>query len=295
MSTQVTLLIGNNSYSVSSGTSFWRIEDTDLAFPPIRRLEEYGPLQHGTTDLGFRLNPRIITLRLKSAAQTTIGNLYTNRATLIDYFKPTNNTPIQVRYTLDNGNVRQIDCYTVAFKADERDRSGFVQTYTIALKANDPLFYDPVQRAVTWSTMGSGFAVPLAVPVAVGTGPAINDIYRINYSGTFPSYPIIVLTGPMNGPIVKNLVTGDKLDFTGFYLPGNYSITIDTRFGFKTVKDSNGVTQLGKLSRDSALGSFRLETDPNVPNNINSILIEAANVKTGAQAVMYYYSKYIGL
>jgi hypothetical protein len=78
--------------------------------PPIRRLSEQGPVQHGDTDLGFRLDARLFALTLRTAQNQTIAQLYDNRKQIINIFKPLSGLPVQLRYILPNGDIRQIDC-----------------------------------------------------------------------------------------------------------------------------------------------------------------------------------------
>lgn len=294
MSTTLLAIVGSNSYNLTDGSISWRILDDGLAMAPTRRLEERGPLQHGVTDLGFRLDPRIIHLTLKTQG-TTLADLYNRRKALINIFKPLTNTPVQLRYGLDNGDIRQIDCYTVGqMEMSEKDRQGFLQTLVLTLKAPDPLFYDPNQVVYTWNyrTTGSPFNVPLAVPVTVGAGPAINDNFSFTYQGNFASYPVITLRGPLANPYIVNQTTGDRLIFPNFNLPGGYSVTIDCRFGYKTITDSNGVNQIAGLSSDSNLATFKID------NGINSLLVgtevrDSTAPDTGAS--ISFFNRYMGI
>lgn len=296
MSTSVIVYTGSNSYNLTDGSLSWRIVDDGLAMAPIRRLEERGPLQHGVTDVGFRLDPRVFHLTLKTQG-STLAALYNNRAQLINIFKPMPSTPFSIRYVLDNGAIRQIDCnLNSEMKMDEKDREGFLQVCVLTFRAPDPCFYDPGQQNITWgNTVGSQLAVPLSVPLQISSNLAINQTYPLNYQGTFPAYPVITLKGPIKDPVIWNFTTGEKLSFAGYSVPGGFTYTIDTRYGYKTVYDQNGVNRLGQLSSDSNLATFHLEVDPLAPSGINGILIEGSGLNSNSSATLSYYTRYLGM
>ena len=318
MSTVVTALVGPNSYNLSDGTISWRILDDGLAMPGFHRLEERGPLQNGTTDVGFRLDPRVLHLTLKTQG-TSIGDLYNRRKALINIFKPLANLPISLRYTLDNGDVRQIDCNLSDFKMDEKDREGFMQTAQVTLRANEPTWYDPTPRAVTFTSAYYGVNPYFPLSISSGSFGAIsftpsvnvfNSIIPVTYGGNVPVNPVITLTGPITNPTIYNYLTGEKLSFEGYKIPTGQTWTIDTRYGYKTVTDGNGVNQLGKLSYDSNLASFHLEVDPILANGLNLLAVNGSDLSAQvafssgsysgtttvyAQAQISYFNRYIGL
>src|SRR5690606_29449322 len=103
--------------------------------------------QHGDTDIGMRLDPRTITLSLNFYA--TSGSVLDGyRDKLRTIFSPTDSYPVSLRLTRDDGEVRQIDCYTIGM-ADVPlsyvERPGLMHRAVIQLRAADPLFYDPTQ------------------------------------------------------------------------------------------------------------------------------------------------------
>jgi hypothetical protein len=294
LSTQIVAKVGPNRYNLTDGTIAWRILDENLAMAPVRRLQEQGPLQHGVTDLGFRLDPRIFALTLKTAINLTLAALYDNRKELINIFKPLSDLPVSLEYTLANGDVRQIDCYVNGnFKIDEESRQGFMQSVVIPLKAPDPTFYDPLQQTESFnlSAGGSPTTVPLAVPLTVGT-LSINQTKTINYPGTFQTNPVITIVGPISNLVITNETTGEKLDFTGTAISGTW--TIDTRYGFKTVEDSSGTNQIAAISDDSNLATFHLEIDPTAPGGANSIKVVGTSASAGTQVYFQWFNRYIG-
>ncbi len=292
----LTAKVGPNTYNLSDGTIAWRILDDNLAMTPLHRIEEKGPLQDGVTDLTFRLDPRYFQLVLKTQG-TSLANLYDRRAQIINIFKPLKKTPIILNYLLPNGAVRQIDTYMSGeLKMDETAREGFLQTAVISLKAPDPTFYDPNQVSINYgiTTGGVSGAVPLAIPMPVGSS-VVNQTVSISYPGSWPGFPTILVYGPLTDPIINNLSTAEKLDLTGLVLIAGDIVTIDTRFGYKTIKDQNGVSKLSFLSNDSNLATFHLDVDPIAPSGNNSIKVNASGAGTATQIYLQFYPRYVGI
>jgi hypothetical protein len=294
MGTVVYALVGQNIYNLTDGSISWRIADDNLASPTINRLEENGPLQHGVTDLGFRLGARIFHLTLKTQG-TTMATLINQRKQLIDIFKPVTATPIKLLYVFDNGDQRQIDCYATgdsAIKMDEQDREGYMQTAVITLKAPDPCFYDPIQQSVTFGNpVAGGLQIPMGVAVTIGQ-QLLNQITPINYMGTFISYPVITIQGPITSPIISNLTTGENISFYGLI---SGTAIIDCRPGYKTVTDGNGNNLFYLLSDNTNLATFHLEPSPVAYQGNNLFYFYAVYVNASSAITVNWYSRYLGV
>src|SRR5512139_3343689 len=81
-----------------------------FGMPPLHRITERGPLQHGESDRGYRLDPRMIQLVLMLRADSW-DDFYARRQELIDQLSPTNDAALNLRFTQPDGTARQIDCY----------------------------------------------------------------------------------------------------------------------------------------------------------------------------------------
>jgi hypothetical protein len=297
LATQIRAKVNTTIYNLTDGTIGYRLLDEGLAMAPIRRLSERGPLQHGTTDLGFRLDPRKFMLTLTTPPAAGLDVLYNNRKTLINIFKPLTTIPIQIEYTLANGDVRQLDCFVDGdFRIDETDRQGFMQKVGISLMAPDPTFYDPTPQTLSFILpVGTNpTTVPLAVPMYVGS-TNINQTTAFPYVGTWQTNPVITITGPISSPVITNQTTGEKLDFTGTLILNGDVWTIDTRYGYKTVKDSSGNNQIAALSDDSNLSTFHLDVDPVAAGGINNINITNGAATQYTSVVLSFYNRYIGI
>ena len=148
-------IVNSVTYDLNNGSPFKLEGLTGGGVAAARRLSERGPLQHGDTDLGVRLQPRTITLSLNFVGASASA-LDTARDTLNTIFKPVGETavnyPVQLRVTRDDGGVRQLDCYTSG-PADipliPANRPGNLHRAVVQLRAADPLWYDPTQKTAT--------------------------------------------------------------------------------------------------------------------------------------------------
>lgn len=147
-------IVGSTTYQVSGGVLSWRISAHGTGMPPVRRLTVRSPQQHGHTDLGFRYDAR----QMRLAYFFDVGSpdsADTRRDDLYDVWKALESTPIKLRVTRDDGNVRQIDCHVTGvldMPDDLNDRIGPSQRFVVTLEAADPMWYDPTQASTSFTS-----------------------------------------------------------------------------------------------------------------------------------------------
>lgn len=294
--TTLTATIGGATYTLHDTTSTlaW-IGDDGWGMAPVRRITDRGPLQHGDSDIDFRLEPRMGMLKLLAQASDTSAH-WTVRATLLRIFRPST-TPIVLTWGLDNGVTRAIDVHfagDLTFASDSR--MGVNQTAVVQLRAADPTFYDPTVVSVPFNTGGGsgGFTVPVVVPVSVGVS-TVNSTQVISYPGTWLSYPTVTIVGPITNPVVYNDSTGDKLDFTGITITASNFYTIDCRPGRKTVTYTDGSNKIADLTDDSDLQTFSIQPDPDVAGGNNSIRVTGSGANASTAINVVYYVRYVGI
>lgn len=143
MALQLDVLIGTAVYSLTAGTPF-RLERAEgLGMAPVRRLGESGPYQNGETDLGFRLDPRVVTLSLNFAG-TTDAAVDTARSLLAQMAQPSESSTVTLRVTRNDGEMRYLDCYAVGdmdFPLVRTDKSAKVLRTVLQLRASNPIWY----------------------------------------------------------------------------------------------------------------------------------------------------------
>ncbi len=291
----VSIIVIGAETSLDDGDPYLWIGEDGLGMPPVTRFAEAGALQHGDSDQGFLLQPRIANLVVEIWAATA-AEMWNYRNALIGKFAPYN-SPI-LKIVLPNGNTRYLDCHFLSnMDMASADRNFIVQKVAIRVKANDPTFYDPTAVALTFSIAGGSgsFTVPTDVPTAIGAS-TIDQTTAVTYSGDWYSHPQIRVTGPITDCVITNDVTDEILDFTGTTIAAGDYYDIDTRYGSKSVTDSAGVNKIADLSDDSDLATFHLEPVGNsTPTGINSIRVTGSSVNTNTDVLMTYYNRFLGI
>lgn len=262
-----------------------------FGMPPLHRLTERGPLQHGESDRGYRLDPRMIQLVLMLRANDW-AEFYSRRQELIEQLNPTLDAALNLRFTQPDGTVRQIDCYCAEGpQFSKRDAFRYAgQRAAVRLVCPDPAWYDPTRQSVriVGDVGGAGFAFPMAVPWTFG-GTVVSSETSINYPGTWIEYPEIVITGPITDARIEHLETGDVLDFDGVTIADGDYYTIDLRFGYKTVVDSAGTNKIADLSSESDLATWHLNPGE------NNLALSGTGGGTNTAIVIRYYYRYLGV
>ena len=97
----LTATIGGYTYDLTDRQRYLWMQDDSLGMAPLHRILERGPNQHGETDLGFRLDPRIVNLVI-GLFGTDDSDYWNARKELLKIFTPST-TPITLTFTLPNG------------------------------------------------------------------------------------------------------------------------------------------------------------------------------------------------
>jgi hypothetical protein len=285
----ISVIVNGQELALGGGNPFVLEGESGLGMAQVRRLAESGPLQHGITDLGFRLTPRIVDLVLGVYPNKT-PEMWEHRDEILRYMAPYQDIVLKV--VLSSGGTRCLDCH---FANDlimpSSARNGFAQRIGLSLRAADPTFYDPGLKTVSFLLGGGGvaFVVPMVVPHTVGA-TAIDQSVSFNYVGTWISHPQIRIVGPLNDPIIYQQTTGEKLDFTGASIANGEYWDIDTRYGRKTVTEDDGTNQIAALSSDSDLATFHIAVSTE-----NSIRVTGAAATSNSSVVVRYYDRFLGV
>lgn len=297
MATKLEAIVAGETFLLSDGAIRVHLRNEGFGLPVSRRLTERGPLQNGSTPVGYRIEPRTIKLMLHVNGTDELS-YFQRRDELLYIFTP-REEPIFLRFTKPDGSVRQIDAfYLDGLSLASTERSGYTHRSAISLLCPDPTWYNPVAETISFGiAAGAGaHSVPLTVPVAVGSS-TLNQSLTVSYQGTWDSFPIITIQGPITSPIITNTVSGDKLDFTGTSIAGGETYTIDTRYGNKRVYRNNNPSdnQIGKLTADSDLATFRLLRKPDALGGNNSLTVVGSAANTTTQVFLSFNTRYIGV
>lgn len=270
--------------------------------PGISLLQQRGPFQNGVTVLDYRLSPREIIFVHRRRGCDREG-YWDIRADILNHLRPNRQAagqflPGKLRKILPNGAVRDIDVYASAGPVfeprtlDRWDEAGVMET--LRFFAPDPTFYDPaLTQTVVQVQSCDNLVFPFQFPFAFCGGGLIQTD-TITYTGTWLSLPTIVIQGPARGALIRNLTTGEKIEFARA-IPAGTTVTLDLRYGYKTVTDQLGANWIGGLTEDSDLATFHLAPDPEAAGGVNILSASVSGASSETLITMSFYARYIGI
>lgn len=272
------------------GLPIYYLGDSNFGLPPINHYIQQGALQQGDTYLGYQTQARIINLPLFLPA-TTINEHYIYRESLIRIFGSTDTKGVLKVY-FSEGNVRAIDCHTLGgLTFDIVPEEGYAIRTIVQLRCDNPIWYNPATE--TWLIEsdpegGDPTAYPVSYPMGYG-GPSMSyGTFASYYSGTFYTYPIITVYGPITDGTLLNPDTGQFIRIKGTIEEGDY-LVFDLRYGYKTVVDSVGSNAYPRIDSSSNLATFAFAGKPQT--SIDTIRINIGGTDIGATtAVLITYN-----
>ncbi len=276
-----------NGVNAGLGITIKYLGDQGFGMAPIQRITQRGPLQQGDTDVGYRLNPRVIQLPLLVEAMTMDAG-YTARKGLVKIFTPANGAGI-LRVTTDLYDRAILVVPMGGLDYNQDPGQGYHIRTVVQLRAADPTWYDPtiVNAAQTPTITGTPTPVPLTIPWTAGSS-SINSTLNFTYDGDFISYPIISVTGPITDLLITHTTTGYIIGVTGTIVVGD-TWTFDLRYGQKTVTDQAGVNQIANLTSGSALADFAIIL------GTNTITVSGTTTTSASTVNVTYYTRYTGV
>ena len=99
-------------------------------------------------------------------------------------------------------------------------------TYTLQLRAPDPLKYGPVafsQATLAGALPGTGLTFPMSFPLDFGVPAGVTPgALGVENTGTAAYFPRLRLDGPVTNPVVTLAETGDQIRFAGTVAAGQW-------------------------------------------------------------------------
>jgi hypothetical protein len=268
----------------------------NFGMAPSHRITQRGPFQQGDSDIDFRLDPRIMSLPIV-VPTSSIDEHFTYRNKLLDIFKPGNDTSGLGVYFLNDGSQAQrfIDVKILSSLTLDTDSKDFNIRGVIQLRADDPTWYDGnTLNEIPLTSPVLGTPTPYPKPYEVPYGSAgIGGITNVFYEGTWISYPVLTAFGPLT-----DLTMTDGLGHVISFdtpIPASTYISIDLKFGVKTVTDQDGVNRFDWLDINSDLINWALYPSPYVVGGNNTISVSATGTDSNSSVVINWFTRYIGV
>jgi hypothetical protein len=210
---------------------------TGAFMPPISLSEDTIPFRHGSRIRYAAFAPREIDLPLYISG-TTESDLRTRLRSLVNKFNPLDDDG-RLRVTRPDGTRREIFCRCTRGMEIAQTTNRYGPTYAkavVTFRATDPLWYDVVPQS---SSFGSGVAQSFfpGTPFRLSSGTIFNASAAVENDGDLETWPIWVINGPGTNIALRNLNTGEKIQFADdFGLLANEALVIDTRETRRTVR-----------------------------------------------------------
>lgn len=277
------------TYDFHTATKYgrWVMSSTGWGIPPIDYITQMGPFQHGATPRDLFLKPRVIQLIIEQNFCNR-DDYWVGRANLLNHIRPnrqaiaTAMVPGQLRRLLSNGSVRDLDVFIRQGPQFEQQLGkwkewGFREL--LQFIAFNPVVYDPTQEAqANWN-------------IPVGN---VDDTQNVTYLGTWEEYPCLIITGPLNNPIINNNTTGEVIDLN-YNIPAGRVVTITLTYGLKTVVDDLGNNLIGTVTVVSDLATFHLAPDPEAALGVNAIRLRGTLATAATDFEIQWHTRYIGI
>lgn len=244
--------------------------------PPVRPLVTTLPNRAGAVYSGALHNVRRISLPFEIFGQSASDGSDV-RASVRAWAKSlaTLTAPGKLRCTTELGDEREIVAWYVG-GLELVETISHYQPATLEFDCPDPYWAD---TSDTVSSVNGGSApTALFFPILPWTlaSSEIAAEVVISNTGDLEAWPVISITGPATGPVLRNVTTGQALTLNLTVGAGEV-VTLDARPGARTVKRQDGTNLYTYLSSRQwwplAKGSnrIRLEATGTTPASVLSI------------------------
>lgn len=266
-----------NGYDADHGLTLNYLGDQGFGLAPLHRITTRGPLQHGDSDIDFRLDPRVlqIPLMVKNESASPKFNSYDIRERLLSIFRPQDAGFLTVQTS--NGTLskfRSINVKVLGGLTFDVDPVDYHVRTVVQLRADDPTWYDN-QQFNDITILGINFGLT----------------YNLTNTGNWLSFPQIQATGPVTNLTITNTTTSQVLNIPGTISAGT-SYYFDLRYGYKTIytgPNQTGTNVIDKISATSNLATWAIQP------GVNNIVITGTGTSGATQVVTTWPNRYTGI
>lgn len=269
---------------------------TAFGLPPLHYIKDRGPFQHGSTVRDYRLDDRVIDLKPFEAGCER-QDYWDHQGALLDAIRPNRGGPGRLLVILPDFTEREIFVRILEGPNGDYDAADSLlpidMRESLRFEAADPVWRDPNQQPLTAIVNPASACLPFCLPNCI-VGSNINADYGAYYYGTWLTYPIIYIHGPIKKPLIANLTTGETIQLDYDVADGE-TVTIFLSQNIDTVTSSTGANLIGTVINPSDLATFHLEVDPIALGGYNLLHIEGTGADANTSIVITYYTNYLGV
>lgn len=282
------------------------VPDDDVKFltygnfgaPPVNFITRKGYKQHGATEVDYLLEPRTVSVELWHSPACTRQQYWDNRLALHEFLRHNRGGPFQFILREPNGNKRALTVRAnpgLKFPPPDIGNNNWDVNETIDLIAFDPVWFDPDAHVSYLSgAITAELVFPITFPIRFGSFHTVASTI-ITYTGTWVSYPTLVIFGPYTSAIIKNEDTGATIYLT-VPVGGGDRRVIDLTPGAQSVQDGVGVNHFGDLGINSNLVGFGIFPDPEVAGGVQTITVDFIGGVSGTSALQVnYHDRYFAI
>lgn len=264
-----------------------------LRLPPGTRVMQRTPTQHGSEDVGFRLENReiVIGVNYDGAYVGPYGKspLMEQRARgpykVLGYLSGA----LVLRAWRKDGTVRELrrSQYGGGMEGDSDNVYQDFEEIAFLLLGTDPPWYDTDGHSITsvYDDFSHGvYASTLSLSSADG----------LMTGGDWYTYPTIIITGPCTDFDLVSITTGQRLRFTMDMVDGDV-VTIETNPKIVTATDAGGVDVRQYIPPGDDFGGFRLDAHPESTDGENAWELTVQGIGANSTFVFTWEDRYQGL
>lgn len=212
----------------------WRNLAGWLELPGMRLSDQARPFRHGAYQGALLADERIITYDfLIDPGQDRTGASYTAAVNLLRTITATEEAPDEDPLVIQLSGQKWLANVRVDRRALPIDIAYNAQASRGAIEwiATDPRLYSVALQSATIDLPfpgTGGLVFPLVFPLKFGTGTSGGNLALQN-TGTITTWPTWTITGPVTGPIITNVGTGEVLQFDPtFTIASGQTLIINT-------------------------------------------------------------------
>lgn len=263
-----------------------------IGLPPVGRAAQATPTEHGSEDLGFRLEDREVICGVAWGPKyARFGADCMSERRKSGVYKAFNQlaSPLILRRTLDNHEVMELRrCYYGG--GVERDTNQQYETAEFSsflLICRDPAWYEIGTRTitVTLADMAAGVYYDIVT---------LTSADGLTTGGDWYAYPTIALLGPMTYFDLESTTSGQRLRFTGDIAAGETVTLITNPKVVTATSDVNGNVE-NYIPPGDDFGGFAIWPDPVATGGNNEWEVETGGMDANSTVTFTWEDRWQGI